>query len=208
MKAIIETNFLIELGLEQREAALCDAIVELAERKTIELVLPGFCIAEAYMSLAEKNRRRGALAAELDAELRQIDRSREFREEGEIQALLDGQSTKSIMDRSRIAHLEHLDRTIERIMVVSELIPFDRATYVRARESAVRYKLEKPGDAAVCASVLQYLEAAATGPSVFVEKDRKDFSNPDLQDDLMGRQCTIAFNAGEAFGLLRPRAAA
>jgi hypothetical protein len=203
VKAIVETNFLLELALEQRDSDLCEAIVDLAERKTIGLIMPGFCIAEAYMSLSDKHRRRSALATELETELRQIDRSRRFREEGEIQELLDGQLARSIMDRSRIAHVEHLDHTLERMMNVAAVIPFDRATYMRARESAGKYQLEKPGDAAVCASVLMYLEGEVRGACVFVEKDRKDFSNPDLQDHLASRDCAIAFNVGEAFGLLR-----
>jgi hypothetical protein len=202
MKVVIETNFLLELALEQSDARHCSWIVELAEAGRVQLVLPLFCVAEAYQSVGEKSRRRRALARELGDELGQLRRSASIRATAERELVQGGEDVRKLLEASAQAHRDHLEAVLARVLAVCDTIPFDRQVLERTKHCAAAFLFDKMGDAAVCASVLHYLDAAQPPRALFVEKDRGDFSNPDLEQHLAERSCDLEFNIGAAAGRL------
>lgn len=80
MIVAVETNFLLELALQQAEVDAADAIVRMAEARQIQLVIPAFSFAEARTNLAAQSRKRETLHQHLRTEVRQLTRSRPYRD--------------------------------------------------------------------------------------------------------------------------------
>jgi predicted nucleic acid-binding protein len=196
VRVIVETNFLLELALQQSDYENCETILRLAEEGRITLLLPIFALAEAYQSLGEKERRRTAFSEELKREMVQVRRSSAFRKDSNLEALTDGNKIGELLQVSTAAHRGLLEATLDRVLAVADIIPFDAEVFRRSRGCTLKYSFRKPGDAAICASVLHYLETSPRDMVLFVEKDREDFANPDLEADLDQRGCFIEFNVG------------
>jgi hypothetical protein len=47
VKVYVETNFVLELALEQAQHAECEEILRLAESKSVEIALPAFSFVES-----------------------------------------------------------------------------------------------------------------------------------------------------------------
>jgi hypothetical protein len=76
MTAYVESNFVLELALQQEECEACSAIVELASRGRLVLVVPAFSLAEPHVAIAGKEKARNQLRRTLDAQVRDLARSR------------------------------------------------------------------------------------------------------------------------------------
>ena len=55
MRVYVETNFVLELVLEQEDGPACESILRSAEIASITLALPAFSLAEAASSLARRH---------------------------------------------------------------------------------------------------------------------------------------------------------
>src|SRR5437660_335051 len=75
MIAYIESNFILELALQQEQASAAEAILALAEQKKVELVLPAFAISEPFSTLAYRRTGLNRVLELLTLELNQIQRS-------------------------------------------------------------------------------------------------------------------------------------
>ena len=51
MRVYVESNFVLELVLEQEQHQACEEILTLAASRTIELALPAFALIEPYESM-------------------------------------------------------------------------------------------------------------------------------------------------------------
>jgi len=80
MIVLAESNFVIELALEQEEAAHAQRMVELAEAHQIALVIPACAFTEPYQTSARRRKERSALVSLLQKDLRQLARSKSFTE--------------------------------------------------------------------------------------------------------------------------------
>jgi hypothetical protein len=78
MIVAVETNFILELAFQQREAEQAELILQLAEARQLELAIPACAILEAYENLAIQSRKRNKLYGELRDQIRQLARSRRF----------------------------------------------------------------------------------------------------------------------------------
>jgi len=80
MIVAVDTNFLLELVLQQAEVDAADAIVRMAEAGEIRLAIPAFSFAEARTKLVRQARKRKALHEELRLEAGELTRSRPYRD--------------------------------------------------------------------------------------------------------------------------------
>ena len=193
MRVFVESNFLLTLFLQQGGFEACDGIVELAERKQIQLIVPSFSMAELYQSLGEKHRRRSELSNRLSYELSQIQRSAYSPTNIEQDYINKGTGLVRLLSLSASTDLRQTESGIDRISGVAELIPFSAGVIQRSKQCRETFLLDKLGDAAICASILEYLDATEQSPSLFVENDREDFSNPDLVEAFRSLGCEIEY---------------
>jgi hypothetical protein len=76
MTAYVESNFVLELALQQEECEACGAILELAGQGRLVLVVPAFSLAEPHGAIAVKEKVRNQLRRDLDAQVRDLARSK------------------------------------------------------------------------------------------------------------------------------------
>jgi hypothetical protein len=71
-----ESNFVLELALEQEEHAYAQRILSGAERKILDLVLPAFSIGEPFSTIAHRSRDRRQINNTISEQARALPRSR------------------------------------------------------------------------------------------------------------------------------------
>lgn len=185
----VETNFVLELAFEQEEHGSCRALLDLAKARPdgeeLELVLPAFCVGEAYGRQIRRQRGREALHRRLLAELGELSRSAYHAGPSERIREATGLLVESAEEeRGR------LEGVLGELYDAATLVPHDEAVARDAHSQQARRGLE-PQDATVYASVLAHLRSmpAAAGPApgelahCFVTRDR-DFANADVGAEL------------------------
>ena len=162
MNVYVETNFVLEHGLEQEECDTCAEIIRLASTGQLRLVVPAFSLAEPYYSIYGKAKSRSRLGEDLRLHLGQLGRSRRHRE---IPAMFDALAAALIA--SAQFEREGVRRAVEELTLAAEVIPLDAAMIRAAAEAEVSYGLSGL-DAVVLASVLTHLEENRPAESCFL----------------------------------------
>lgn len=190
----VETNFVLEVAFLQGEHQQCRSLMELTDgRADTELLVPAFCVAEAYEAFERKRRQRLKLADELRAEVGELARSKPYAARRK-----DFVELTDLFRRGGEEQRGRLDRALDDILAVARLLPLERATTL----TAARYRATRDlgtQDAVVYASVIADLDAVRPPRSCFITRNARDFANPDIRDtDLAGRNCTLLtdFTAG------------
>ena len=185
MIVYIESNFVLELALLQKEHPSCDSIVTLAESQTIDLAIPAFSLLEPYEVWRRRTRERTELHNRLVPEMGQLERTEPFAKTAEHLKDL-----ASILVLSGDEDKRRLDQTVSRILDCAIVIPLQAETL----SAAIQYQGSpglSPQDSVVYASVIAHLSAASPGPKCFLTRDRKDFSNPVIKEELGRRECRL-----------------
>ncbi|MGE0541088.1 MAG: hypothetical protein AB7R89_13000 [Dehalococcoidia bacterium] len=119
MIVYVESNWLLEIALEQEQNIAASTILELAEAGSITLAIPSFALSEPFSTLAyRRNRRRERLQDLQVSELIQLRRSASHRRVAErLDSLLSEMG--SIANDQLIA----LETVVSRVMSVGRTIP-------------------------------------------------------------------------------------
>lgn len=190
-----ESNFLLELAFLQEEHGPCRSLMDYAEAGRINLVVPAYCLGECLERLERRKRQRTSIQSSLQNEIRELGRS--ARTEGLSEQL---RAVTEALVRGASSDWARYDDVIGRLLRCGELIPLDAA--ILARCVGLRGALGlSPQDAVVMASVLADLEKRRPTASVFANKNRKDFENPDIQRILSSLGCELKtrFRGGLAY---------
>lgn len=185
MIVYVESNFVLELALLQEQAGSCEEILDLCKKEYCHLSLPAFCIAEPYETLVRRHKSRSKLAQELSSAVKQLGRSRSYGEQGDAIKSITALLIKSAeQERSR------LHSTLDKILSVAVVIPLSSETLCQAARAESQYHLS-PQDAVIYASVLQHLRASDNRRSCFLNKNSKDFDDPDIVTSLLKLGCKL-----------------
>jgi predicted nucleic acid-binding protein len=198
----VETNFVLELALVQEQHESCEKIITLCEAGSSKLVLPAFCIAESYETLVRRANRRTQIANDLAGELRQLSRSEPYR--SEIEAF---QNITGLLARSSQEEGQRLISTLERILKIADIIPLEAEIVRTAAQHRVIYKLE-PQDSIVYASVLRHLASAMDVERCFINRNRRDFDDPDIEESLANNNCKMLFSFDKGYAYIQHRISA
>jgi hypothetical protein len=193
VRIYVETNFVLTLTLEQDGLDECTRILDLANNHVVELVLPSFALYEANFSIEGKRRRREEVRRDLESELREIQRSREF----SGSTALSASFMEILVASTGNAEMRFRDVS-QRLLTAARLLPLNTEVIGRGLE----YFTQPPPDlsfpdAMVYATIMSDPELGAT-PSCFVTTNRKDFGNPDIIEPLMARDCKTLFTFDDA----------
>lgn len=193
MRVYVETNFVLELALDQEQCASCREILVLARSKQVELLVPAFCLSEPYAKLAANDAKRNELHQQLGREIRELRRSRRFKTRGETLGRV-AQVLPLSVERDR----ENLDKTLAEMLRRASIIPFDQQVLIQAIASQKLLGLA-PQDSIVYASVSRHA-SLATGDACFLNRDRH-FVDPRVQSKLNGLHVRLipSFDDGLAF---------
>lgn len=194
MRVWAETNFLLEIILEQAEQAACREILALAEAASIQLAIPAICFVEADRTLRRRRFDLTAFTQEAGEKLHQVARSAAIaRQASDAAKAL--RSIDAWVTQQTDSEMRELRR---RVLAVAVVLPLDVAALDRIDREQTFEDLQFP-DAAVLATILAD-PALGRGPGAFLARDQKAFDDPDIRTLLGSRDCKVitSFSGGLA----------
>lgn len=195
MRVYVESNFVLELAFQQEQFDSCVLILEAAQRNIIELTIPAYSLVEPNEKVGRQREKRQELQQQLDKELRQLRRTQRYSER-----LKSIQDLNSLIVQSNEEELKTLSSFREQILALASVIPLTSELLVRASVHETRYDLS-PQDAVVYESVISHLVMSEPVESCFLNRNSRDFDNPDIVEALKQRNCKmiLRFDDGLAF---------
>lgn len=195
MNVYVESNFVLELALLQEQHASCEEILRLSETGAAQIVIPAYSIAEPYETLVRRHRQRKRMKVELDNELRQLARTRDY-----TQRLSGFRDLIALLIDSADEGAKRLEEVRTRLLKVAEVIPLEVQTLTSATSYQAVHGLS-PQDAIVYATVLSHLKLHSASQSCFLNRNYKDFADPDLVEELNAHKWRLLsqFDTGHQF---------
>ena len=188
----VESNFVLELTLGQTEAGDCAQILNLAEQRAIQLVIPGCALFEPYETLIRHSKERVHVSRALQKEIDQLTRSDIYAELRQPSKVV----TRALLD-SGDQQIELLAQTIDRIVEIATVVPLD-SDVIRRSRAAQREHHMPPQDSVIFASIVQFLEAQGRDPKLFANKNHKDFATDPLEEELAKHNCKLLSRFAQA----------
>jgi len=161
------------------------AIAGLCKNRKIRLVIPAYSLAEPYETLIRRHRNRKKLKNALDTELNQLARTDTYTVE-----ILKIQSFMNLLLQSTEDEMRRLEDVRRNLINIAETVPLDSEIL----ESSAEYqklKYMSPQDAIVFASVLEHLKQTEPEIACFLNKNSKDFDDPDISGMLERYRCKL-----------------
>lgn len=200
MRVYVETNFVLELVLEQKEHDACEALLQLAETSALRLILPAFCLFEADYALKGKMKDwKGPSFDRFRGLLREAGRTRGITQQADQAQQLIEQLKTALTDNVE----RRLRATERRLLACATLLPLNQDILSYRDELAEGFDLEA-ADALVLASVLRDPEFGSES-AFFLNLNKKDFGDPALIEQLQTERCELRWSF--AAGLHAVRAA-
>jgi hypothetical protein len=190
MIVVVETNFIVELVLQQEQSHACDNIVALCSSSAgVRMVIPAFAVAEAGMNLENRTgKRRTLVQNDLPKHAREMGRSKPLRRVEEIVEELRAELGQAELEEASRwldfrVHLEDL-----------EIIPLTAATFAETVAIQLGREIQKLPDAIILASLKGFLEELRGNgshvPVLFVSRDDDAFTAPAVLKQLRVLGCT------------------
>jgi predicted nucleic acid-binding protein len=190
-----ETNFVLELALLQEQWESCETLLGMAEARSIRLVVPAYSVAEPYETLQRRHAERRTVRAAVDRELRELGRTATYSAQVSRVRELSILLIESGADERR-----RLGETRERLSAVAEIAPLDGYVLQDAARFSSRHGLSAQ-DAVVYASVLRHLSTVGGSAACFLNRNTRDFDDPDMIGELRALNCRLipGFDGGLEF---------
>lgn len=199
MNVYVESNFVLELALLQEQQASCEEILRLCEQGKVRLIVPAYSLAEPHETLVRRHKQRRRMKADLDEELRQLARTVTF-----TQRLSGLQDLTALLIDSADEEVRRLENVQSRLLKAAEIVSLEVPIFQAAMQYQRIHDLS-PGDAIVYASVLAHLRQSAVEHNCFLNRNSKDFDDPEIIEELNRHNCILIprFNDGYRYLLSR-----
>lgn len=189
MIAYVESNFVLEIVLGQEQALSAEALLTLAESRALDLVIPGFALAEPFATITQRERARRRLANDIQTTLKDLRRSAPHQSEATLVA-------NAVSGLASIAGREYarLHDVTQRLLGTSRRIELNSIRFALADAYQSRYGLS-PQDSIIYASVVSDLqERPPADLKCFITRNSKDFDDPDIVTELRAYNCQMFFS--------------
>jgi hypothetical protein len=183
MTVYVESNFVLEHSLQQEECDSCAEIIDLASKGLITLAVPAFSLAEPHVAISAKEKARSRLSNDLRGQLFELGRSKPHRA---VPASFD--ALVSVLVASAQFEREGLRNTTSQLMRTADVIALDVAILRSAADMQVELGMSGQ-DAIVLASILAHLDRHSPPESCFLNRNWKDFDDPDVREKIETRGC-------------------
>jgi len=181
----VETNFVLEMVFEQEQSSSCEEIVQFCESGHGKLVLPAYSLAEPHEKLVRQANTRQILYNQLDTELAQLARTSSYREK-----ILGVRDIAGLLIQSNEEERRRFGAVRERILKIGDIVPLSTEILQNGASYEKRFDL-RPQDAIVYASVISHLQKSTPPTGCFLNRNSKDFDNPDIADELKRFNCRM-----------------
>jgi hypothetical protein len=195
MIVYVESNFILELVFAQEQQRSCSQIVKLAKEQHIHLILPTYSFAECYERMGRRRAKRREIREHLREDIRELGRSHHLAETAQQLERLVLFLVESAEEERR-----SFDEKAEELFSFASWIPLTKDT-LRLGVCLRQEMGLSQQDALILASVLKDLWERGESISVFINKNSKDFGDPDIKSRLRELGCELKtdFVGGLAF---------
>lgn len=174
MIVYVESNFVLELALEQEQWAAANAILALAEQRKIKLAFPGFVLSEPFEQIARERRERNSLYNSLLKSLAYLQRSEPHRN-----ILFTMEPVVKVLKEAPFRQFERLHIIFEKLLGVGECVDVNTACFRNALNYQQRLGLS-PQESIIYAAMIGNLKARSNDEvKSFLRRDRKAFDGED-----------------------------
>jgi predicted nucleic acid-binding protein len=176
MIVYIESNFVLEMALEQEQSSAARSILSLAESHQIELAYPSFVLSEPFESVVRARRERNILQRSLVRALNDLKRS-----EPHKRIMLDLESAINVLGDAHVRQIDLLYTTFGQLVSVGRCIDINEANF---RDALVyRNSLDlSPQDSIIYSAMVADLKKQPEQKiKCFLSRDRKAFGNDDYR---------------------------
>jgi len=199
MNVYVESNFVLERALEQEQSESCGKLIELAGAGAVHVFIPAFSLAEPYIALMHKGNERMRLIPELRKHLSELGRSKPYRTASDDFAEL----TTLLIDSVESERMR-LQVAADGVLDAAEIIPLTAGVFREAK--AFRFGFDMSfQDSIVLASVVLHLMETKPAESCFLNRNTKDFADPNIRDVLDGFGCRFFGRFDHALGFIEAR---
>jgi hypothetical protein len=199
MTVYVESNFVLEIALQQEECDACNAILELADQGSLVLVVPAFSLAEPHVAVASKERARNQLRRELDAQVNDLARSKPNKT-----LRTDFAGFAAVLAGSAEFERNGVRDSVSSLLRCAEVIALDAAILRTALAIQAEFAMSGQ-DAIVLSSVLSHLDLYRPAESCFLNRNTKDFDDPDIRKKLDDYGCKFFGKFGPALRFMQAR---
>lgn len=199
MNIYVETNFVLELVFEQEQHSSCEQILTLCESNQAHLVIPAYSLAEPHEKLTRQTINRKELQRNLEKELRELARTASYSEQ-----VSHFQKMTSLLVKSNEEEKQRFINYRDKLLKLAEIIPLSIDILKNAATYESPYDLS-PQDALVYASVITHLHQTKPPVSCFLNKNSKDFDNPDIVDELGKNNCKMIPRFDQGYKFIQTR---
>lgn len=195
MNIYVETNFILELVFQQEQHAYCEEILQFCEQGLAKLIIPAYSLVEPHEKLTRQAKSRKELQQSLEAELRQLTRTASY-----AVRVNSIQDIARLLIQSNEEERQRFNSYRERLLNVVVIVPLTTKAITEAASFEIPLDLS-PQDALILASVLTHLRENEYQVACFLNRNSKDFDNPDIIDELNKYNCRMIarFDQGLSF---------
>jgi predicted nucleic acid-binding protein len=183
----IESNFVLEIALEQEQSSAARSILSLAENHQIELAYPSFVLSEPFESVMRASRERNTLQKSLVNVLNNLKRS-----EPHKHIMLNTEPTMTALKNAHLRQIELLHDTFSQLMNVGRCIHLDGSNFREALSYQYSLNLSPQDSIIYVAIVADLKKQPAQDAKCFLSRDRKAFgdaSDPSIKIELGKYNC-------------------
>ena len=185
MNIYVESNFVLEVALQQEQHEDCDRIIALCTSQTVRVIIPAYSLIEPYETIIRREKSRKKLTSDFAAEAQQLLRSKAYQPEADALNGVARLLMESITETKR-----RLDVTIERLLQFVDVIPLTTDIMLSSLRHQDNLGLS-PQDALVYASITSHIAASDALPSCFLNRNSRDFDEPGITETFTRYECKM-----------------
>jgi predicted nucleic acid-binding protein len=199
MIVYVESNFVLEIALEQEQSSSAEAILELAESNTIELAFPSFALSEPFSTIMHRNKERADLHQSLMVTLRQLQRS-----EPNKQTILDLQPLLIILKNAVNREFDLLHSTVARLLKNGKTVELNEPNLRQALVYQSQFDL-RPQDSVIYSTLITDMQQRSHAEAkCFLSRDKEAFStNPAIRPELASYNCRYIGNFAQGLDFIK-----
>lgn len=174
MIVYVESNFVLEIALEQEQSSAARPILYLAQCDKIELVYPSFVLSEPIENILRARREHNILQTSLIKVFTYLKRSEPYKS-----IMIDFEPMISILENAHGRQIDLLDTAFDQLIGVGRCVSIDQSSFREAL--AYRHSLHlSPQDSIIYSSVVADLKGQPQDVAkCFLSRDRRAFDNND-----------------------------